>query len=120
MSDDFGVLIVPEWASQPIASSVGVAELCKKPGGNGIKLMEKMNRWLWAIAIIIFSALLLTYAYDLEQGTPIGLSSTQAGRQEMLMAVAGFLGVGGSLFLALSATCLSLYYAISQHLKNNP
>lgn len=79
--------------------------------------MEKLKRWLYVIAILIFSALLVAYAYDIEQGEPIGLSSTQAGRQEILMTVAASLGVWGSWFVALVATGLGLYFAISQHLK---
>jgi hypothetical protein len=77
--------------------------------------MQKLKRWLYAIAIAIFSALLVAFAYDIEQGTPIGLSSTQAGRQEMLMTLAGALGVKGSVVVAVLATGVSLYYAIRQH-----
>ncbi len=81
--------------------------------------MNRILPWLYAIAIIIFSALLVAYAYDIEQGTPIGLSSTQAGRQEMLMAVAGALGVKGSVVIAVLATGVGLYYAIRQHFKKS-
>lgn len=81
--------------------------------------MEKLKRWFYAIAIAIFSALLVAFAYDIEQGTPIGLSSTQAGRQEMLMAVAGALGVKGSIVVAVLATGVGLYYAIRQHVKKS-
>lgn len=81
--------------------------------------MEKLKRWLYAIAIAIFSALLVAFAYDIKQGTPIGLSSTQAGRQEMLMAVAGALGVKGSVVVAVLATGVGLYYAISQYFKKS-
>ena len=76
--------------------------------------MQKLKRCLYVIAIAIFSALLVAYAYDIEQGTPIGLSSTQAGRQEMLMAVAGALGFWGSVVVAVLATGAGLYYAITQ------
>ncbi len=81
--------------------------------------MQKLKHWLYAIAITIFSALLVAFAYDIEQGTPIGLSSTQAGRQEMLMAVAGALGVKGSIVVAVLATGVGLYYAIRQHFKKS-
>lgn len=81
--------------------------------------MEKLKRWLYAIAIAIFSALLVAFAYDIEQGTPIGLSSTQAGRQEMLMVVAGALGIKGSVVVAVLATGVGLYYAISQYFKKS-
>ena len=72
---------------------------------------------LYTKALAIFSALLVAYAYDIEQGTPIGLSSTQAGRQEILMSVAQMLGYKGSIAVALLATGAGLYYAIIQHLK---
>ena len=81
--------------------------------------MNRILPWLYAIAIIIFSALLVAYAYDIEQGTPIGLSSTQAWRQEMLMVVAGALGVKGSIVVAVLATGVGLYYAISQYFKKS-
>lgn len=81
--------------------------------------MNRILPWLYAIAIIIFSALLVAYAYDIEQGISIGLSSTQAGRQEMLMAVAGALGVKGSVVVAVLATGVGLYYAIRQHFKKS-
>lgn len=79
--------------------------------------MQKLTRWLYAIAILIFSALLVAFAYDMEQGTSIELSSTQAGRQEMLVWVADVLGFKGSIIVAVLASGLSLYYAISQHFK---
>ena len=66
--------------------------------------MVKLKRWLYAFAILIFSALLVAYAYDIEQGTHIGLSSTQAGRQEILMSVARALGFKGSIVVAVLAT----------------
>jgi hypothetical protein len=74
--------------------------------------MNKLKRWLYVLAILIFSALLVAYAYDIEQGTPIGLSSTQAGRQEILMTVAGILGFKGSIVVAVLATGAGLYNAI--------
>lgn len=79
--------------------------------------MKKLKRWLYAIAILIFSTLLVAFAYDMEQGTPIALSSTQAGRQEMLMWVADIFGFKGSIVVAVLATGFGLYYAISQHFK---
>lgn len=77
--------------------------------------MQKLTRWLYAIAILIFSALLVAFAYDMEQGTPIELSSTQAGREEMLVWVADVLGFKGSIAVAVLATGAALYYAIRQH-----
>ncbi len=77
--------------------------------------MKKIKPWLYLIAITIFSVLLVAFAYDIEQDTPISLSTTQAGRQEILMAVAGALGLKGSIVVAVLSTGGSLYYAI---LKN--
>lgn len=79
--------------------------------------MKKLKPWLYALAIAIFSALLVVYAYDIEQGTPIELSSTQAGRQEMLMSVARMLGYKGSIAVAVLSTGAGLYFAIIQHFK---
>lgn len=79
--------------------------------------MQKLTRWLYTVAIAILSALLVLYAYDMEQGAPIALSSTQAGRQEMLMWVADIFGFKGSIVVAVLATGFGLYYAISQHFK---
>ncbi len=31
--------------------------------------MERLTRWLWALAIAMLSALLVVYAYDIKQGT---------------------------------------------------
>ena len=77
--------------------------------------MKKLTRWLYAIAILIFSTLLVAFAYDMEQGTSIPLSSTQAGRQEMLIWAAEVLGFKGSIVVGVLATGTSLYYAIRQH-----
>jgi hypothetical protein len=77
--------------------------------------MKKLNYWLYAIAIAIFSSLLVAFAYDIEQGRPIDLSSTQAGRQEILISLAQALGFKGSIAVAVLVTCGSLFYAIRQH-----
>ena len=77
--------------------------------------MKKLTRWLYAFAILIFSALLVAFAYDMEQGKSIPLSSTQAGRQEMLIWAAEVLGFKGSIVVGVLATGTSLYYAIRQH-----
>lgn len=39
--------------------------------------MQKLKRWLWAIAIAMLSTMLVLYAYDMEHGTSIALSGTQ-------------------------------------------
>ncbi len=77
--------------------------------------MEKLKPWLYALAIAIFSALLIAYAYDIEQGRPIGLSSTHAGKQEILMSAAEIIGLKGSIAVGLMASGAALYYAISQN-----
>lgn len=79
--------------------------------------MKKLKLWLYALAIAIFSALLVVYAYDIEQGTPIELSSTQAGRQEILISLAQTFGFNTSIAIAVLATVAGLYYAIIQHFK---
>lgn len=77
--------------------------------------MKKLKPWLYALAIAIFSALLVSFAYDIEQGTPIELSSTQVGKQKILMFFADLFGLKGSIFVATLATGTALYYAIRQH-----
>jgi hypothetical protein len=77
--------------------------------------MNKLKRWLYAFAIAIFSALLVAFAYDIEKGTSIGLSSTQAGRQEMLIFVAKFLGITGSWIVGILATVGSFWYTIDKY-----
>lgn len=77
--------------------------------------MQKLKRWLYAIAIAIFSALLVAFAYDIEQGTPIDPPSTQVWYYEILMSVADTLGVTGSILVAAMATGIGLYYAIGKH-----
>ena len=74
--------------------------------------MQKIIRWLYAFAILIFSALLVAFAYDIEHGSPIELSGTQAGRQEILTTVAGVLGFKGSFVVAVLATGAGLYNAL--------
>lgn len=81
--------------------------------------MQKLKCWLYAFAILIFSTLLVAFAYDIEQGTPIEQSTTQSGRQEILMWVAEIFGFKGSIVVAVLASWISLYYAIRQHFKND-
>lgn len=66
---------------------------------------------------MIFSALLVAFAYDIEQGKPIELSPTQAGRQEIQMSVAEVFGFKGSIVVAVLATGTGLYYAILGHFE---
>ena len=76
-----------------------------------------MKAWLYAIAVAIFSILLIAFAHDIEQGISIKLASTNTGKQEMLMAIAEKLGLKGSVGLALVATGISVYAAIIQYRK---
>lgn len=77
--------------------------------------MEKLKRWLYALAIAISSALLVAFAYDIEQGTTIELSSTQIGKQKILIFFAETFGLKGSIVIASLTTGLGLYFAIRQH-----
>lgn len=77
--------------------------------------MQKLKRWLYAIAIAIFSALLVAFAYDIEKGTSIDPPGTQIWYYEILMSVANTLGVTGSILVAAMATGIGLYYAIRKH-----
>lgn len=72
---------------------------------------------LYTLAIIIFSALLVVYAHDIEQGISIGPSSTQSGKQGMLILFAKALGYKGSIVVAILATGWSIYYSITQYRK---
>ncbi|MDD3005320.1 MAG: hypothetical protein PHH66_10470 [Flavobacterium sp.] len=49
--------------------------------------MGKLKSWLYTIAIAIFSALLIVYAYDISNGEDIPKSSTRQGVQDMLVFV---------------------------------
>lgn len=81
--------------------------------------MERLKRWLYAIFFIISSVLLVSMAYDIEKGTLMEEPSTQVWFFELLTAMAGVLGVWGSIVVAGLVTSLSLYTAISQHFKKN-
>lgn len=72
---------------------------------------------LYTLAIIIFSALLVVYAHDIEQGISIGPSSTQSGKQGMLLFFAKAFGFKGSIAVAILATGWSIYYSITQYRK---
>lgn len=77
--------------------------------------MKKLRPWLYLFAVIIFSALLIAFAYDIEKGTPIELSNTQAGRQKVLMKLAEILGLKGSIAVTILVTGACLFNAISKH-----
>lgn len=56
---------------------------------------------MYTFAIAIFSAILVAYAYDISNGTEIQTSSTKKGTQEILVSIAGFLGVTGSIVVGI-------------------
>lgn len=70
---------------------------------------------LTTIAIAIFSALLIAYAYDISNGEEIPKSSSRQGVQDMVVFVAKILGVTGSWILCISATTASLWYTIDRY-----
>lgn len=67
------------------------------------------------IAIAIFSALLIVYAYDISNGEEIPESSTRKGVQDMLVFVAKTFGVIGSWIIGILATVGSLWYTIDKY-----
>lgn len=74
--------------------------------------MKKLTPWLYALAIAVFSALLMVYAHDIEHDIAISPSSTQAGRQAILVSAARFLGFKASVVVGILATGSALYVAI--------
>lgn len=80
--------------------------------------LKKLERWLYVVATLILSGLLVVFAHDIENEVPIKLPSTNAGRQEMLMAVSRVLGYKGSIVVGILATGISLYYALRPELTN--
>ena len=70
---------------------------------------------LYTIAISIFSALLIAYAYDIANDEVIPKSSTKQATQDMLVSLARFLGISGSWIVGSLATGSSLYYTIQKY-----
>ncbi len=70
---------------------------------------------LYIIAISIFSALLIAYAYDIANEEVIPKSSTKQATQDMLVSIARFLGISGSWFVGSLATGASLYFSIQKY-----
>ena len=69
---------------------------------------------LYTIAISIFSALLIAYAYDIANDELIPKSSTKQATQDMLVSIARFLGISGSWTVGVSATGCSLFHSIQK------
>ncbi|MCC7466295.1 MAG: hypothetical protein IT261_08505 [Saprospiraceae bacterium] len=76
--------------------------------------MEKLKAWLYTIAIAIFSALLIAFAYDISNGEEIPESSTRQASQDIIVSLSGFLGITGSWIVGTLATAGSLYNAIQK------
>ena len=72
---------------------------------------------LYTIAISLFSALLIAYAYDIANDELIPKSSTRQATQDMLVFLARFLGITGSWIVGSLATGSSLYYTIQKYKK---
>lgn len=81
-------------------------------------MYKKLSTWIYAISFIIFSAILVSYAYDIEHGTPISFSSTNEDKQEILLNLAKAIGYKGSIAVAILVVATSLYFAIGQHFKD--
>lgn len=77
-----------------------------------------MKAWIYVLAVVIFSALLVAFASDLEKGIPIEPASTNTGKQAILINIAKLLGFRGSLVVALLATGISVYVAMNQYRKS--
>lgn len=79
--------------------------------------MQRITGWLYASAITIFSVLMVAFAYDLEQGNDIDFATTQKSKQQFLISLAKILGFKGSIAIATTAICISVYFAIRQHYR---
>ncbi|MCO5230196.1 MAG: hypothetical protein M9958_03470 [Chitinophagales bacterium] len=79
--------------------------------------MEKLKYWLYTIAIMIFSALLIAYSYDIANNIEIPKSSTKQAAQDMLVSLASSLGIIGSWFVGILATGVSIYFSIQKQRK---
>lgn len=79
-----------------------------------------LKRILYFIAILIFSALLIAFAYDISDGKEISSSTTRQDTQEILVYFATKLGVTGSWIVGMTASGISLFRIIYKkiHEKN--
>lgn len=78
----------------------------------------KTNKWkyiLYSVAVVMFSALLIVYAYDISNGEEIPKSSSRQGVQDMVVFVAKTFGVTGSWIIGILATVASLSYTIDKY-----
>lgn len=79
-----------------------------------------LKRILYFSAILIFSALLIAFAYDISDGKEIPYSSTKQDTQKTLVYLATKLGITGSWIVGLTASGISLFRIIYKkiHEKN--
>ncbi len=79
-----------------------------------------LKRILYFSAILIFSTLLIAFAYDISDGKEIPYSSTKQDTQETLVYLATKLGITGSWIVGLTASGISLFRIIYKkiHEKN--
>ena len=80
-----------------------------------------LKRILYFVAILLFSALLIVFAYDISDGNEIPYSSTKQDTQEILVYFATKLGVTGSWIVGVTASGISLFRIIYKkiHEKNS-
>lgn len=78
-----------------------------------------LKRILYFIAILIFSALLIAFAYDISEGKSIPISSTKEDFQKIIVFFSQKLGIVGSWIVGLLASGISLYSILKhkQHEK---
>lgn len=76
-----------------------------------------LKRILYFVATLIYSELLIPFAYDISERKSIPISGTKEDIQRTLVFVAQKLGVVGSWFAGLVATGISLFFAL-KHLHH--
>lgn len=76
-----------------------------------------LRHLLYTIAVAIFSALLVAYAYDVAQGYTIDAPSSAAGVHEVILSVATFLGFRGSVVVGCLATGFCLLLTVRQGMR---
>ena len=79
---------------------------------------QKFIYWIYSIAVLIFSLLLIAYAFDISNGNSIDASTTQKGRQDILLIIATFLGTKGSIIVGTLATGIAIYMTIIKNKTN--
>lgn len=70
--------------------------------------MKLFKSILYTLAVILFSALLIAYAYDLSNNIEIAKSSTRQSTQNLLISAAKSLGIIGSWIIGIIAIGIRL------------